>query len=162
MESYMTQEWVAGGEQEYDPIQEYLESLSSAEEVEEFRRCCKDVLAKREREMVAIDALVPAPDAKRQKVIAESPGDSNDDGKSSILSPLTEYDSLSRKLSKFLLELCNMARSYESSQQLQALGPDCLDAFFRTQYAMNELVSVVLSKFPHVLPSVHNFQKLIF
>lgn len=157
MESYTAQDWVA--EEEYDFIQEYLGSLSSPEEVEELKQRCKDVLAKREREMVAIDALDPTPDTKRPKVVAESPDDSGDDGKGSAPCPLVEYDSLSRKFSRFLVELCSVASSHESSQQLQALGPDCLDAFFRTQYAMNDLISVILSKFPYILPSVFDFQK---
>lgn len=142
MESYK-------GQEGYDYIQEYLSTFSSAEQVEEFKRCCKDVLAKREKEMIAIDTIdSPLPDTKKQKIIAESPESSNG-------SNTEEYDILFKKFSKFWIYLCDVTSNPESLQQLQFLGPDYLDALSQTQYAMNNLIITLLNSFPHYLPFVY-------
>lgn len=143
MESYM-------GQEGYDYIQEYLSSFSSAEQVEEFKRCCKDVLTKREKEMIAIDMIdSPLPDTKKQKIIAESPESSSNNTNTE------EHDILFKKFSKFWIYLCDVTSNPESLQQLQFLGPDCLDALSQTQYAMNNLIITLLNNFLHYLPFVY-------
>lgn len=140
------------GQEQHDFIQEYLESFSSMEQIEEFKQCCRNVLAKREREMIEIDSLdtvvTHTPETKRQRVVVvatEAP----------VSSEALKHDTLFRTLSKLLVGFHNVVDSPESSHQLQNLGLECLDAFFRAQHAMDELMSTILNNFPHHLPCVN-------
>ena len=128
----------------YDFVHEYICSLSSQEERESFRNRCEEVLAKREKGTVAIGSLSSTRTVKKTRTTKTS------------FQPCvpTEFDNLLRLFSKFWMEMFCTANSSGPCQQLQAMGPECVDTFLCTQQMIGDLVIRFVSNFPYMLPSV--------